>query len=70
MQKRKVHMRSSLCEPVEFGFELVGPFVVRISEHKLRFLFVNMFGLQVVHSGDCGLSWLSILWGQKVTSII
>lgn len=59
MQKRKVHMRSSLCEPVEFGFELVGPF-----------LFVNMFGLQVVHSGDCGLSWLSILWGQKVTSII
>lgn len=29
-----------------------------------------MFGLQVVHSGDRGLSWLSILWGQKVTCII
>lgn len=53
---------------VRFG--LVDASVVRISGHKLRFLFVNMFDLQVVHSGGCGLLWLSILRGQKVASII
>lgn len=63
-------MSSSLFEQVELVFGLVDTFVVRMSAHKLRFLFVNMFGLQVVHSGDCGLLWLSILWGQKVASII
>lgn len=50
---------------------LVDTFVVRISVHKLRLLlFVNRFGLQVVHSGDCSLLWFSILWGQKVACII
>lgn len=50
------------------GFVLADTFVVTVSVHKL--LFVNIFGLQVVHSGGCGLLWLSILWGQKVASII
>lgn len=31
-----------LASRVGFGF---------MDEHRLRFLFVNMFGLQVVHSG-------------------
>lgn len=36
MQKWKVHMSSSLFEQ-ELVFELVNTFVVRSSEHKLRF---------------------------------
>lgn len=69
MYKCKVPVRSSFFEPVELGFGHVGTSVLRICVRNL-FSFVNIFCLQVVHSGDCGLLWLSMLWGQKVTSII
>ena len=50
------------------GFVLVD--TLRMSVHKWKFLFVNKFGLQVARCRSCGLWWLSILWGQKVASII
>lgn len=58
----QVHMKG-------FPFIVSSTFVGRIPE-QLRFVFGNVFGVQVVHSGECGLWWLSVLWGQKVPSII
>lgn len=59
-------------EPLLFrvAFVLVDALVVRISMYEFRFVFANMFGVQVVRSRGLWLIMVIHTVGQKVAGII